>query len=226
MGLECNNSYKEFLKGKVSGRTKENVKLIKTIYLDIDDDINSRTILKQIYKDLKPSVVIETSNNKYQVIWKLKESLENSIENRLLVENLIKKMAKYYNADHTFDVSRIFRLPEFFNVKEKYFKNGKYPKSKIVDFVKYRVYLINDFKKIYDNIKIEEKQVKTHQIIDNSNLEDNSKKDFGKVIELLRKQKTDSEILDWLINDSFAKRKDQTRYAKLTLKNAKNQYKN
>ena len=36
----------------------------------------------------------------------------------------------------------------------------------------------------------------------------------------------DSEILDWLINDSFAKRKDQTRYAKLTLKNAKNQYKN
>lgn len=63
-------------------------------------------------KDFEPTIVISTSSGKYQAFLKISEPA--SKEEAKIISRTI---ARLYNADHAFDLARIFRLPDFRNVK-------------------------------------------------------------------------------------------------------------
>jgi hypothetical protein len=70
-------------------------------------------------KDYDPTLVINTSQNKYQVFLKLSEPTQKAE-----TKSISKTIANLYNADRTFDLARIFRLPGF--------RNRKYPSRPLV----------------------------------------------------------------------------------------------
>jgi hypothetical protein len=95
------------------GRTKADVKTIRHVYLDLDrygDQALSK--IEASPKVPKPSVVINTSPGKYQVIWKVEGM------NQAQSENLMRTMVREFGGDPAAtDSTRVLRLPGFFNKK-------------------------------------------------------------------------------------------------------------
>ena len=95
------------------GRTKDDIAAIRHVYLDID--INGDEALRAILKreDLPvPSVIVNTSPNKWQVIWKVEKFDKDQ------AENLQKALARDTGADPAAtDCTRVLRLPGFYNHK-------------------------------------------------------------------------------------------------------------
>lgn len=81
---------------------------VDRIFLDFD----APGTYEQFRKDYEPTLVINTSPNKYQCFLKLSEPVSKAE-----AKAISKALSKQYNADHTFDLARIFRLPDFRNVK-------------------------------------------------------------------------------------------------------------
>jgi len=92
-------------------RTKRDIAAIRHIYLDIDR--NGRDALALIQRDApRPSYIVKTSPDKYQIVWKVAGF------NAKEAEVLQKAMAVRYGADRAAtDVSRVLRLPGFENRK-------------------------------------------------------------------------------------------------------------
>ena len=92
-------------------RTEDNVPaLVDRIFLDFDQPGS----YEAFRKNYEPTVVINTSPWKYQCFLKLSEPVLKAD-----VKDYSRALAKMFNADHTFDLARIFRLPGF--------RNAKYP---------------------------------------------------------------------------------------------------
>ena len=107
------------LKENATNRKKESFKEFqKHIYLDIDGDKLGRKaedILDEILSELnlpKPTLAIRTSEKNLQVVWTLTEDLH-----REEIERINSLIAERYGLDPTSDVSRVFRLPGFYNRK-------------------------------------------------------------------------------------------------------------
>ena len=99
-----------------TGRTKDDIKEVRHIYLDIDE--NGKKVLDEINKDVKegklpqPNYVLETSPGKYQVVWKAQGFTKEE------AERLMRTMASNYGTDKAAtDVSRVLRIPGFQNKK-------------------------------------------------------------------------------------------------------------
>ena len=101
------------LKPDALKRTKENVAVIRHIYLDLDE--KAPEALNQILKDPripKPSYVLNTSPGKHQVIWKVEGFSPD------LAEQLQRSLAITYGADRAAtDCTRVMRIPSFNNWK-------------------------------------------------------------------------------------------------------------
>jgi len=101
------------LKDGANGRTKQDVAAVRHIYLDID--YNGRDALARISADAdapQPSYIINTSLDKFQVVWKVTGFSANE------AEALQKTMVARYGADPTVtDVARVLRVPGFTNRK-------------------------------------------------------------------------------------------------------------
>jgi hypothetical protein len=78
------------------------------IFLDFDQP----GAYENFRKDYEPSIVINTSPGKHQCFLRLSEPV-----NKLEAKAIAKALAQQYNADSTFDLARIFRLPGFRNRK-------------------------------------------------------------------------------------------------------------
>jgi hypothetical protein len=90
-------------------RTENNVvDAVDRIFLDFDTP-GSYEVFR---KEFEPTIVINTSPNKFQCFLKLSEPV-----NKAEAKAISKTLARLYNADHTFDLARVFRLPGFRNVK-------------------------------------------------------------------------------------------------------------
>lgn len=80
------------------------------VYLDCDQP-GCRERIKQCYPD--PTLVVSTSKGRYQVYWRLDETIEVTAQVRLMAD-----MAIHVGADRAAtDVSRVLRLPGFWNRK-------------------------------------------------------------------------------------------------------------
>ena len=101
------------LKPQAQTRTKEDILAIRHLYVDLDQD--GSTSLAAIEKsDLvpPPSCVLNTSPDKYQVIWKVAEVQQSQ------AEALLHALAREFDGDHAAtDSTRVLRIPGFINKK-------------------------------------------------------------------------------------------------------------
>ena len=94
-------------------RTKENVKEIRHVYLDLDQDAGASLQAIRTSSDIPPpNFVLDTSPGKHQVVWRV-EGLDH-----LAAESLLRALASQYGGDPAAtDISRLLRLPGFRNQK-------------------------------------------------------------------------------------------------------------
>jgi hypothetical protein len=101
------------LKEGASSRTKDSLKEIRHVYLDIDED--AEAALGDIRESLDapaPNFVLDTSPGKHQVVWKIEGvDMEQA-------ETLLRSLAKRFGGDPAAtDATRVLRMPDFVNRK-------------------------------------------------------------------------------------------------------------
>ena len=126
------------LKEHAHGRTKADVKGIRHLYLDLDEE--GQRSLATIYQDAAvphPNYVLQTSPEKYQVVWRVEGIAQKD------AEDLLRGLARRFGGDTAAtDATRVFRLPGFNN--KKYDQN--YPVKLAAGTLPERVYHQADFR--------------------------------------------------------------------------------
>jgi RepB DNA-primase from phage plasmid len=101
------------LKPQAHTRTKEDILAIRHLYVDLDRD--GSTALAAIEKSNlvpPPSYVLNTSPDKYQVIWKVEEIPQAQ------AEELLRALARNFDGDRAAtDSARVLRVPGYMNKK-------------------------------------------------------------------------------------------------------------
>jgi hypothetical protein len=101
------------LRANTFARTKESVREIRHVYLDLDEDAPAS--LRAIRTDGNtpvPSFVLDTSPEKNQVVWRV-DGLD-----RQQAESLLRSLATQFGGDiAATDISRVLRMPGFANRK-------------------------------------------------------------------------------------------------------------
>jgi hypothetical protein len=101
------------LKPQAHTRTKEDILAIRHLYVDLDQD--GSTSLAAIEKSNlvpRPTYVLNTSPDKYQVIWKIEDIPQAP------AEALLHALAREFFGDHAAtDAARVLRVPGFTNKK-------------------------------------------------------------------------------------------------------------
>lgn len=154
---------------KAPSKIKENVSHIKSLIFDFDNPTTSKANLVNLVKSLNivPSYVLQTSENKFQVCFKLNNTNIDFKEYELINKTL----AKFFDSDpNVCSIEKIFRFPYFTNKKNDYetnFKNQNFNNS--YDFDLFKNYVLDnldipEMKNFYDeNIKIQQ-NIKTTKI--------------------------------------------------------------
>jgi hypothetical protein len=101
------------LKDGASNRTKDNIREVRHVYLDLDDDATAALAhLRDSLDAPPPNFVLYTSPGKYQVVWKI-EGMD--VEQ---AESLLHSLAAQFGGDSAAtDATRVLRLPGFTNRK-------------------------------------------------------------------------------------------------------------
>lgn len=101
------------LEDGASSRSKENLKGIRHVYLDLDQD--AQAALADIRDSLDaptPNFVLDTSPGKHQVVWKM-EGVDTE-----QAETLLRSLASRFGGDSAAtDATRVLRMPDFVNRK-------------------------------------------------------------------------------------------------------------
>jgi hypothetical protein len=101
------------LKSDAQGRTKDDIETIRHLYLDIDH--NGSLALETVENSAlvpRPNYVLETSPEKYQVVWKVEGIAQNE------AEAIQRAMVREFGGDPAAtDSTRVLRLPNFVNRK-------------------------------------------------------------------------------------------------------------
>jgi len=101
------------LRANSFARTKESVREIRHVYLDLDED--AAASLRAIRTDGNtpvPNFVLDTSPEKSQVVWRV-DGLD-----RQQAESLLRSLANQFRGDiAATDISRVLRMPGFANHK-------------------------------------------------------------------------------------------------------------
>jgi hypothetical protein len=101
------------LKEHAHGRTKGDLKDVRHLYLDLDEEGQRK--LAAIYQDAAvphPNYVLQTSPEKYQVVWRVEGIPQND------AEDILRGLARRFGGDSAAtDATRVFRLPGFNNKK-------------------------------------------------------------------------------------------------------------
>ena len=101
------------LKDGATSRSKENIREVRHVYLDLDEDAPASLEKVRESSDVPPpNFVIDTSPAKHQVVWKIEGAdLEQA-------ENLLRSLASEFGGDSAAtDATRVLRVPGFSNRK-------------------------------------------------------------------------------------------------------------
>jgi hypothetical protein len=101
------------LKSEARSRTKEDIHSIRHLYLDLDQDAQrSLATVEQSNLVPQPNVVIVTSPNKFQIVWRVEGFPQEQ------AEAILRAMARKFGGDPAAtDSTRVLRLPGFVNRK-------------------------------------------------------------------------------------------------------------
>jgi len=101
------------LKPEARARTKEDIHSIRHLYLDLDHEAaRSLTAVEQSNLVPQPNVVIATSPNKFQLVWRVEGFPQEQ------AETVLRAMARKFGGDPAAtDSTRVLRLPGFVNRK-------------------------------------------------------------------------------------------------------------
>ena len=101
------------LKPEARTRTKEDILSIRHLYLDLDHDAErSLAAVEQSILVPQPNVVITTSPNKFQLVWRVEGFAQEQ------AETVLRAMARKFGGDPAAtDSTRVLRLPGFVNRK-------------------------------------------------------------------------------------------------------------
>ncbi len=101
------------MKDGIPNRTKENVREVRHVYLDLDEDAGASLHALRTSGDApSPGFVLDTSPGKHQVVWRV-EGLDQE-----QAESLLRSLANQFGGDPAAtDISRVLRLPGFINRK-------------------------------------------------------------------------------------------------------------
>lgn len=101
------------LKPEARARTKEDVHSIRHLYLDLDHEAQrSLAAVEQSNLVPQPNVVIETSPNKFQLVWRVEGFAQEQ------AEAVLRALARKFGGDPAAtDSTRVLRLPGFVNRK-------------------------------------------------------------------------------------------------------------
>lgn len=107
------NPFKPEMVGQSKGRTKENVAEVKRLYVDADE--NGAQAVDNILRSGKvpqPTVVLESSPGKFQMIWNTTGLTQET------AEPLMRALADEFHTDRAVaEVARVLRIPGFRNLK-------------------------------------------------------------------------------------------------------------
>ncbi len=107
------NPFKSELVGQNAGRTKNNISTVKRLYVDADE--NGAQTVENILKSGKvpqPTVVLESSPGKFQLIWNTAGLTQET------AEPLMRALADEFQTDKAVaEVARVLRVPGFRNLK-------------------------------------------------------------------------------------------------------------
>jgi hypothetical protein len=101
------------LKEGATNRSKENIREIRHLYLDLDEDASASLARVRASSDVpSPNFVLDTSPVKHQIVWKIEGAdLEQA-------ETLLRALASEFGGDTAAtDATRVFRLPGLINRK-------------------------------------------------------------------------------------------------------------
>lgn len=101
------------LKEGATSRSKENIREIRHVYLDLDEDAPASLARVRQSSDVpKPNFVLDTSAAKHQIVWKIEGvDMEQA-------ETLLRGLASEFGGDSAAtDASRVLRQPGFVNRK-------------------------------------------------------------------------------------------------------------
>lgn len=123
------------LKEGATSRSKENIREVRHVYLDLDEDAPSSLARVRDSSDVPPpNFVMDTSPAKHQVVWKIEGAeLEQA-------ETLLRSLATEFGGDTAAtDATRVLRVPGFTNRKyeEDFLVRAHYESD--------RVYSLRDF---------------------------------------------------------------------------------
>ena len=101
------------MKDGIPNRTKENVREIRHVYLDLDENAGASLHLISTSGEVPaPNFVLDTSSAKHQVVWRIDGP------DREQAEALLRSLSNQFGGDPAAtDVSRVLRLPNFINRK-------------------------------------------------------------------------------------------------------------
>ena len=101
------------MKDRIPNRTKENVREIRHVYLDLDEGAGASLHALRTSGDApSPNFVLDTSPGKHQVVWRVEGFDQEQ------AESLLRSLANQFGGDPAAtDVSRVLRLPGFTNRK-------------------------------------------------------------------------------------------------------------
>lgn len=101
------------IKDGIPSRIKENVREIRHVYLDLDEDAGASLHAVRTSGDApSPNFVLDTSPGKHQVVWRVQGLDQDQ------AESMLRSLANQFHGDPAAtDVSRVLRLPGFTNRK-------------------------------------------------------------------------------------------------------------
>jgi RepB DNA-primase from phage plasmid len=125
------------LKEGATSRSKENIREIRHVYLDLDEDAPaSRARLGESSDVPPPNFVLDTSHAKHQIVWKIEGADVDQ------AESLLRSLANEFNGDTAAtDATRVLRMPGFAN--RKYANEAEFTVA--AHHESSRVYTLHDF---------------------------------------------------------------------------------
>lgn len=199
------------LKAAAKGRTKNDIAAVRHLYLDLDRSaLQSLMTICEDPRVPNPSYVLNTSEGKYQVVWKVADGDSDR------AEKLQKAMAIEYGADRAAtDVTRVLRLPGFRN--HKYDPPFQVTAEKISNIpCSMKNFRIPYWSEIYVIAEAFARRLKVHP---NSGPPSQSERDWAETLRRLERGDRSSVVQNWLAQSRPDKR-NPNYYAALTVRKA------